>query len=156
MAREYLGRALLVTGQPERAVEVLRVGSTMTGHDPAIDVDLVEALIRSGRLDEAEIACRMALGSAPGDPRLGLLYGRLLRRRGALTDALRVLEDTVERTGRRDPVALDALGTTLAAAGRPGEAIRVLEEALALHAGSEADQVLRAHLEAVRRGETPR
>ena len=156
MARENLGRALLVTGQPERAVEVLKAGTTMTGHDPAVDVDLVEALIRSGRLAEAESACRVALAKAPGDPRLGLLYGRLLRHRGAIAEALRVLEDTVARTHRRDPVALDALATTLAAAGRAAEASRVLEEALALHAGSEADAVLRAHLEAVRRGEAPR
>ena len=155
-ARDNLGRALLVTGQVERAVAVLREGSTMTGHDPAVDVDLVEALIRSGRFDEAEDACRSALARAPGDPPLSLMYGRLLRRRGALADALRVFEDTVARTHRRDPVALDALGTTLAASGRTVEASRVLEEAIALHAGPEAESVLRAHLDAVQRGESPR
>jgi Flp pilus assembly protein TadD len=83
------------------------------------------------------------------------MYGRILRRRGAIAEAIDVLADAVARTGRRDPVALDALATTLAVAGRRDEASRAIEEALALHPGPQAEAVLRAHLDAIGRGETP-
>ena len=120
MARENLGRALLVTGQPERAVEVLKAGTTMTGHDPAVDVDLVEALIRSGRLAEAETPAAWRSPGRRATLDSACCTDGSLRHRGAIAEALRVLEDTVARTHRRDPVALDALATTLAAAGRGG------------------------------------
>ncbi len=154
--RENLGRAWLVEGDFERAVAVLRGVVRHPDHGADAEVDLVEALLRGGHVGEAEAAARDALQRFPDDTRFHLLLAAGLRRRGALAAAASTLEAAAALSQRHDPVVLDALGMTLAASGRFGDAARIEEEALALGAGPRAEAVLRPHLESFRRGELPR
>ena len=153
---ENLGRALLLCGDRAQAIVVLREVIAHPDHSAGAEVDLAEALIRDGRFAAAQDACRAARTRFPDDTRFHLLLAIVLRHQGGLGEAERVLEDAAARTGRSDPVVLDALATTIAASGRFEEAVRVEEEALALQAGPNAEAVLRSHLEAFRRSEQPR
>ena len=154
--RENLGRARFLIGDWRGAAGLLRPVVADPRHDPDADVDLVEALVRSGNWTEAEAYGRAARTRFPEDTRFHLLLGVVLRKKGALDEARAVLEDAAARSGRRDPVVLDALAMTLASSARFDEAARVEEEALRLNAGPGAEAVLRPHLESFRRGETPR
>ncbi|TMQ71252.1 MAG: tetratricopeptide repeat protein [Candidatus Eisenbacteria bacterium] len=154
--RENLGRARFLIGDWRGAAGLLRPVVADPRHDPDADVDLVEALVRSGNWTEAEAYGRAARARFPEDTRFHLLLGVVLRKKGALDEARAVLEDAAARSGRRDPVVLDALAMTLASSARFDEAARVEEEALRLNAGPGAEAVLRPHLESFRRGETPR
>ena len=153
-ARANLGRSLLLSRDYAGAVAALQPVVAHPDHGADAEVDLVEALIRSGRLEEAERVGRSARFAE--DPRLQMLVAMALRHRGESAEAIRLLTAAATNSQRRDPVVLDALATALAEAGRFTEASSTLEEALALGAGPSADAVLHQHLDAVRRGEVPR
>src|SRR5262249_53757099 len=53
LARLYLGRSLLETGDYPEAADLLTGVAGLRRQDPAIDIDLAEALRRSGRKQEA-------------------------------------------------------------------------------------------------------
>jgi tetratricopeptide (TPR) repeat protein len=69
--------------------------------------------------------------------------------------AVAAAERLVAITKRRDPDHLDVLAAALASAGRFEEALRVLDEALALAPGEPVLSTIRGHAGAYRRGEAP-
>ena len=120
-------------------------------HRVEAELDLIRALGRGGRAGEAEEACRAARIRFPDDPRLAVMLAGILRHRGAQSEAIAVLEEMVGRSGRTDPVVLDALAQTYAEAGRFDQAAKLEEEAIALNPGPSPEAVLRRRLEAFRR-----
>jgi Flp pilus assembly protein TadD len=154
LAKENLGRALLLAGQLPRSIEVLHEAVTSPRHGPEPMVDLAEALAETGRTSEAESICQQARREFPADPRFDVLLANLMARRGALDDAVAVLEESAAEEKRQDPVVLDRLAMLYARQGRRDDAVRVLEEALALRPPPNAETVLRRHLELVRQ-QTP-
>ncbi|HET9327781.1 MAG TPA: tetratricopeptide repeat protein [Candidatus Eisenbacteria bacterium] len=153
-ARGNLGRALLLSGDYAGAIAALEPVLAHPDHGADAEVDLIEALIRDRQMERAEATGRKSRFA--GDPRVQVLVAITLRHRGALEQAITLLEKAAAQGQRRDPVVLDALATTLASANRFAEAVAVLEEALALQAGPSADAVLRKHLDLVRGGQVPR
>ena len=153
MAKENLGRALLLVGQVPRAIQVLREVMTDPRHGPEPEVDLIEALAQSGQELEATKICDEARVRYPLDPRFDILLANIAARRGAYAEAAAILEQRLDRDGRRDPMMLDRLAMLYSRQGRRDEAVHALEEALALHPGEQAEAALHRHLDLVRNGE---
>jgi tetratricopeptide (TPR) repeat protein len=148
--RENLGRALLLSGDPERAAAVLQRVVAHPDHGPDAELDLCESLARSGKWAEAEVIARGAHARFPADTRFHLLLAVALRRKGALAETERVFRgrrlanrlDPVVRCARRPP----------ASDRRASAAARV---AGGWRCGAQGTRSGR-HLEAFRRGEVPR
>jgi Flp pilus assembly protein TadD len=153
MAKENLGRALLLSGQVPRAVQVLREVMADPRHGPEPEVDLIEALAQSGQELEATQICQQARARYPQDARFDLLLANIAARHGAYADAAAILEERLNREGRRDPMMLDRLAMLYSRQGRREDAMRALEEALALQPEEQVAAALRRHLDWVKNGE---
>ncbi len=107
----------------------------------AADVDAVErglamgltyvahAYYLLGRYDEAIAALTKARDVSPG-PAATIRLAEAHRGAGELAEAERLLRDVLPTAGPREHYALQHLGKTLVDAGRPGEAVALLERAL--------------------------
>jgi Flp pilus assembly protein TadD len=90
------------------------------------------ALVREGRLDQAEAAYRALVNDAPGDAVARYNLGMLRLRAGDPADALACFERC---RGSSAVVAELGIGRALLALGRPADAIGVLRQAAHTHAG---------------------
>jgi arylsulfatase A-like enzyme/Flp pilus assembly protein TadD len=116
-------------GQPERAVSILREVLARQADMPLAYVRLAEALLDLGRKDEAVTLLQEARERGVDDEsvRRGLALGHLAR--GRPEAAARTLEHDASS---RDPETLVVLGRALAQSGKPAEAHRLFERALAI------------------------
>jgi tetratricopeptide (TPR) repeat protein len=144
-ARNNLGLVLLEAGRASDAAEQFRMALEADPDSVEAHVNLGGARLMQGRHAEAVKELREALRVEPGRaPVLSNLAWLLAAspdervRDGA--EAVRLAEQAVKLTGRKDALALDALGAAYAEAGRFGEAVRVTEEALKL-AASRGDRM---------------
>ena len=89
-ARSYfdLGSRLVADRQPADAVDPLRKAHSLQRNNRAYGVRLAEALIASGKLDEAARVLTELLARSPNDGESNLLQARLTLRTASLTDAL--------------------------------------------------------------------
>jgi tetratricopeptide (TPR) repeat protein len=126
-ARLARGRALLMLGQPGRAVVDLEAAAR--GPEPgAALVLLAQADAKSGDLPRAEAVLRQALALRE-DPEVYTALGRVEAQQGRPADALRSFSAAL-RAAPRHPDALLGLGNALLALGRAPEAITPLREAI--------------------------
>jgi len=109
---------------------------------------LADALVRLGRIDEAEEVIRVAEElSLPDDAdpqvRMRWVKGKILAERGNVVDGERVAREAVSMAARTDYVvlhgdALAALADVLVVAGKDDEAVEALREAERLYERKEA------------------
>ncbi len=88
-------------------------------------LDLGEACLRAGRLEEARRALEDAVRRSPGLTRAQTRLGEALLRQGKAGEAIRVLE----RAAAQEVEAAVALGVAYGQAGRISDSVRVLREA---------------------------
>jgi Flp pilus assembly protein TadD len=126
-ARAGHGIALLRRGQFDEAAAELRAALDAGIDDPEVPNSLAFALGRTGRPAEAVAVLERALARHPDDINLVHNLARLLAtaqdvrvRNGAA--ALRLAQEVRDRTGGRDPRAIDTLAAAYAAVGRFEEA----------------------------------
>jgi class 3 adenylate cyclase/tetratricopeptide (TPR) repeat protein len=146
-AAEAVGLIALLAGKPERAEDALRegVGILDAAGDSVrmagVGAVLAEVLYRTGREAEAEEWTRRAEQSGSVEVRMQAAWrstrAKLMARRGE-EQADQLAADAVEWASRTDNLALlaDCLAAraeTLQLLGRPDEARRVYEEALAVY-----------------------
>jgi tetratricopeptide (TPR) repeat protein len=99
--------------------------------DDRIRREVVWLMLRVGRFADAEATCRICLARAPGDPWLLYLQARALHGRGDRAAAEAVLDPVVaSQPGFAEALLLRA--TLHREAGRPGLAVPLLRQALAL------------------------
>jgi tetratricopeptide (TPR) repeat protein len=93
--------ALLADGQPDQAVAPARLA--LAGAEPGADRALIEALVRTGQVDEARTLLDEALQAAPKDPLLLELSAREHLVRGQPRQAVVAMKKAVEiePTGER-------------------------------------------------------
>lgn len=153
-ARNNLGRVLLNLGRPAEAASHLEAAVRLAPQNADAHFNLAELYVVSGRPADAIVQHRAALQWRPGwEPALiGLSWllsasaDASLRNPG---EALALATDAVNRTGRTNPLALDALGSALARVGRFAEALRACDDALALARRARATDLV-AQIEARR------
>ena len=159
-ARRTLARLLRSQGREEEAIAVLREAALADDlpAEPAVPLlaDLAHLLRRSGALEEAVEVLRRArqlqLAAAgadhPRSRRLANDLGVLLKERGALAEARRLLEEAVGAPDHPErPLYLANLAAVLAALGEYEAAGARLDAALELlQADSEPDPLLLARV----------
>ncbi len=86
--RFYLeGRRLLRQGKAEQAVEQLRRAHALVRENPNYELELINALMAAGKIDEAEPLMNDILQREPNDGRTNLIAARLSVRKGRTADA---------------------------------------------------------------------
>src|SRR3954452_14209974 len=76
--RFYLdGTRLLKQGKAEQAVELLRRAHALVRQDPNYELELINALMAAGKIDEAEPLMNEVLQREPNDGRANLIAARL-------------------------------------------------------------------------------
>lgn len=130
-ANHALGGLLLEQGEIDGALDHLHRAAELRPGEPAILVDLGQALERAGRPVEALAQLRRAVEIEPNHPRARRALGVALAARGASAEALEELRRAVELAP--DPTAaLVALADALLTSGRGEEAEAALGRALEL------------------------
>lgn len=125
-----LGAWLLAAGQPERALPHLARADQLHP-DPATALRLGLARARLGDREGAERDLRRALAQRPSSGAVRIALGTLLRRRGALAEAVALLEPAAAAGSNEERArALVALGAAHLAAGRRAEAARAFDQAV--------------------------
>jgi arylsulfatase A-like enzyme/Tfp pilus assembly protein PilF len=125
------GRLLAATGRFEQAQSVLR--RAVDSDPPSVEaaVDIARVLIALGRTEEALAAYQRAatLGASASAAFL-LDWAEALREQGHLEDSLTKIERAAS-IAPSDPVVLEALGRAYLDRERPGEALNILQRAVA-------------------------
>lgn len=114
------GAVMMAAGQPEKALPLLeRADALRPGADGAMQLGLARA--RVGDLAGAERDLRRALAARPAHGPTRIALGSVLRRRGAVRDAIAVLEAAADSGSNEERArALVALGAAhLALGARP-------------------------------------
>jgi tetratricopeptide (TPR) repeat protein len=129
-----LGQVLLAMDQPQAALQHLRT-ATDNGFDPEdVRLALVQAMIGSELLSEAERSLEQIPADPGGDDRV--LRGLLLYSRGEYAEAESVLRE-VSTLRSNDPAVHNLLAAALHRQSRFAEAVQSLEVAVQLSPGSE-------------------
>jgi len=136
-AHNNLGRVRLTQGRPADAAPHLDAAIRIDPRDAEGQFNMAELLVTTGRQSDAVRHYREAIALRPQwTPALvGLsfiLSASPLDALRAPDEALQLANEAVTQTGRRDPIALDALGAALARTGRFDEAVSAATEALQL------------------------
>jgi tetratricopeptide (TPR) repeat protein len=143
------GRVRLAEGKAAEAIPVLQRAAELN-RLPEYLWTLADALRAANRNDEAaRIESQLAASGAANDPRTFALY--LATRGNQPETALKLAEEELKL--RRDIYTLDALAWAQAAAGRPAEAWKTMQAALA-HRTEDARLFLHAAVIATQAGET--
>lgn len=136
-ARNNLGLVLLQAGRAADAAEQFRMALDVDPDSVEAHVNLGGAHLMQGRHAEAVKELKEALRVDPGRVAVLSNLAWLLAacpdakvRDGA--EAVRLAEQAVQLSGRKDVMALDTLGAAYAEAGRFEEALRAAEEAMKL------------------------
>jgi Flp pilus assembly protein TadD len=136
-ARAARGMLLVRRGRLTEAVADLRLAFDGHVKDPEVPNALAFALMQTGQFGEAAAVLKSALAQHPENVNIAHNLARLLatspdsRVRDGAT-ALRLALEVRERTGGRDPRALDTLAAAYAAAGRLDMARETSNQAAAL------------------------
>jgi len=136
-ARAARGMLLVRRGRLTEAVADLRLAFDGHVKDPEVPNALAFALMQTGQFGEAAAVLKSALARHPENVNIAHNLARLLatspdsRVRDGAT-ALRLALEVRERTGGRDPRALDTLAAAYAAAGRLDMARETSNQAAAL------------------------
>ena len=149
LAREFAASALALAGEPAAAERQLRLGIRVlerqgeSGMRSNLTADLAHVLHRLGRPDEALQVAMASRAIAAHDDLFAQVrwrgaVARSLAGQGRLADAERLAAEAVELATPTDMLTMrgDALldqAAVAAAAGRPGDAARAAEAALALY-----------------------
>lgn len=125
-----LGSWLLAAGQPEKALpHLVRADALRPGPHSALQLGL--ARTRLGDREGAEADLRRALALKPGLGAARVALGSLLRRRGAIDEAVTMLEAAASSGSNEERArALVGLGAAHLAAGRRAEAERAFDRAV--------------------------
>ena len=94
--RYYLGRALYLTGQYEKALEHLAIGLPVAADPSAFGLIMGQSLIELGRLNEARSALDGAAALRPDYPPIQLQLAQVCYRAGNVDAALQKLAETTE------------------------------------------------------------
>ena len=154
-AQQNLARALLAARRPEEALAASRAAVEQAPDDVKAHVNGGVALIRMGRLDEAEEWLRRALAIDPRHPVVLQNLAESLRKRERFDEALGYYRAAMEADpGNAFPHA--GMGHALFGLERYGEAVRSLDRALELAPGLESARTMRdSALSRLRRAEDP-
>ncbi len=140
-AHNNLGRVRLNQGRPSDAAPHLDAAIRINPRDAEVQFNMAELLVSTHRLPEAVGHYREAIALRPqwAPALVGLsfiLSSSPIDTLRAPDEALRLAREAVTLTGRRDPVALDALGAAYARTGLFDEAVSAATDAreLALRA----------------------
>jgi choline-sulfatase len=125
---ENLSVALLIQNRVDEAISVTQSAVARSPWDPDLHVLAGEALERGNRLDDALRAYAKAVQIEPNDAKNYWRRGAVLVKLGERDRAEEDFRHALEVDPRLEPARL-ALARSLAQAGRPGEARRVLDEA---------------------------
>ncbi len=132
-----MARAEMLSGQPERALEIARIGSTKRGAFGQLTAMEANALMTLGRRDQAIAVLDDRLAEVPEDPDLLAARAQIHMADGQ--------SDAAEQLLRR-AVGVDAMHVTsrfvlarlLNGEGRQGEAVALLEDMLEIQPGHPA------------------
>jgi tetratricopeptide (TPR) repeat protein len=143
-AQRVLGPLRLAAGDAPGAEQALRAALAAGPDDAALRDELGDALLRQGREVEAIAQYRAALALQPdlagaANDLAWLLATARDRAQRDPVEALRLAEQAVAATGRRDAGLLDTLAVAQAANGRFEDAVATLDAALALLPAGAAD-----------------
>lgn len=126
---DYYGRLLLTLERYDEAIDILVRARQL---DPLVSrSDLVTALLRAGRLDEAVAAALPQIAADPTYPRLRATLGWAYLKQGRRDEGLAELEAAVELSPG-DTLWLAQLGQAYALEGKPDRARDILERLQAL------------------------
>jgi tetratricopeptide (TPR) repeat protein len=125
-----LGLLLGAQGQAAEAAVAFEEAARREPDLPRVQLHRARMLLAAGRPQQALEAARQAVERAPGDPQARFVFGGLLLNRGHSEEAVKELEQAVAL----EPTAEvhNELATALVAVGRPTDALRHFEAALAL------------------------
>lgn len=125
-----LGGWLLAAGQPEKALpHLVRADALRPGPRSALQLGLARARLGDRAAAEADLRRALALKPGMGEARVAL--GSLLRKRGALGEAVTLLEAAASAGSNEDRArALVGLGATHLAAGRRADAEQAFDKAV--------------------------
>ena len=130
-AHRNLGEALTAEGRWDEALAAFRVAAEQAPDDDRDHSNVGAALIMLDRLDEAEERLRHALALDPKSVYALQNMASLALRRKHYGEALDLYRRLVE-VNPRNPSAHHGVGTALYFLGRPAEALKELDRALAL------------------------
>src|SRR5438105_4450911 len=86
--RFYLdGSRRLKEGKTQQAVELLRRAHVLVRENPNYELELIDALVAAGKIDEAEPLMNEVLQREPNDGRANLTAARLSVKKGRTADA---------------------------------------------------------------------
>jgi tetratricopeptide (TPR) repeat protein len=136
-AHTNLAAILLLNGRMPEAIEHFMASVRLAPDNTQAHDNLARGLAAIGRradaVNEFAVASRLRPDWAP--PVTGAAWLRVTSVDAAVRnveDGVQLAERAAEMTGRRDPMALDALGAAYAAAGRFADAVSAAKAALAL------------------------
>jgi predicted O-linked N-acetylglucosamine transferase (SPINDLY family) len=132
-----IGQQELAAGAQEaglaRLARALAAAQAQSLPTKEILLALARAHLARGDPDEAQTVCRLGLEQHPRDASLLQMLGHALKASGAAAEACKLLAECAELVPD-DPGVRIALGGALLDAGRPGEARKHLEHAIAIGA----------------------
>ncbi|HTR79235.1 MAG TPA: tetratricopeptide repeat protein [Gemmatimonadaceae bacterium] len=133
-ALDEMGDVLAASGQPEKGIPYLEHAITVAPTDSNM-IDLGNAYLEVGRVDDAERSFRSAIALDPSRTDVMGFLGALLTEHGKARDAIPVLESALER---RPGVAINLalLSVAYADVGRDSDAVAAAAKAVAA-AGSD-------------------
>ncbi|MGH7178882.1 MAG: tetratricopeptide repeat protein [Tepidisphaeraceae bacterium] len=126
-----LGMCFTSLGRFEEAAEPLRHADRMNPDLPDVKTALANALYRTGRVAEAEVAARAAVSRDESDATAHNMLGIVLRRLDRLDQAERELRKSIE-LDPKNAEAIHNLSDLVRLSGRMAEAVALLERAVAI------------------------
>jgi DNA-binding winged helix-turn-helix (wHTH) protein/tetratricopeptide (TPR) repeat protein len=126
-AHHWYGELLVTAGKFDEGGVQLRMAQELDPLSLAINVDLAAAFYYARDYDRSENQLENLLDLNPGFIRARVMLGKVWEQKKEYTKALEMLRSAVELS-RDDPVTVTALAHTLARAGQPGEAIKIIDD----------------------------
>lgn len=124
-AWDYLGRALQLTGQLPAALRAFEKAVALSGGDPDYALSAALLQLELGQADRAVATVRVALSAGKPDQNLVRRFAESLSAAGRAPLAAELLG----AVAGPEPATLAAQGLALSEAGRPAEALAVLQRA---------------------------
>lgn len=134
LSYEKRGRALVLLGRGEEALEALRKAASMAPEETNVLLALGQALVKSGNYNEAALQFRAAYRKAPDDPDVLVALAGAVREQKDYDEALRYLQHAIEI----EPANAEAhyeLGILHNRMGNTDSAVSALAKATELGAG---------------------
>ena len=126
-AHHWYGELLVTAGKFDEGMVQLRMAQELDPLSLAINVDLAAAFYYAREYDRSENQLENLLDLNAGFIRARVMLGKVWEEKKEYTKALEMLRSAVELS-REDPVTATALAHTLARAGQPEEAKRIVND----------------------------